>query len=107
MTDIYVDDSKGEEFSGVSMFMEKETVLGIQNWNNISVCLKAQGATLVIGGDLTPEKIGLVERAMWYAREILLVGGIGIAFMMVDREVEEFLDIKLTKDQTKAINNIK
>ena len=39
------------------MFIQKETVLGIDWWNNIAVCLKAENSTFVLGGKLTPEKI--------------------------------------------------
>ena len=62
-------------------------MLGLDIWRNISVCLKAESSTMVIGGRLTPQKIILIERALWYAKEILLVGHIGIAFMMVKQGV--------------------
>lgn len=107
ITDVYVNENKGEKFSGVSMFIEKESVLGIDVWNNISICLKGESSTMIIGGKVTPQKITLIERAMWYSKEIILVGEIGVSFMMVEQGVRDFLDISLSEDKVKAIKNIK
>ena len=61
---------------------------------------------MVIGGKLTPEKIELVERMMWYTKEIFLVGELGFSFMMAKQNVPQYLNFALSDEEIKAIQRI-
>lgn len=59
----------------------------------------------MLGGALTPQKVVLLESALWYAKKIFLVGEIGVKFAMAKANMQQFLSITLDKFEQRAIKN--
>lgn len=77
--------------SGISMYLNKEVILGALWWKYVGLSMRASGATIVLGGDFDPEKYILIQRLSHFSSKIVLSGKCGLKFFLIKNQLSNAL----------------
>jgi len=61
---------------------------------------------MIVAGRLTPEKLVMLEASIWYAKRVILIGEVGLKFVMAPNTLPQVLNVKLSPAESRAITNL-
>lgn len=77
--DIVINEDRfAEAASGITSYSGKQCNLGSLWWKYIGLSLRTKKASLIIGGDLEPEKLLMISRGASFGSKVFAVGQLGL-----------------------------
>lgn len=89
--------------SGFTAYLNKEVLVGTQWWRYVALSTRVIDSTLILGEDFTPSIYLLLSRAVKVAKEIRLVGKVGLKFYMWKNNLERLGNVCLGGVEKEAI----
>ena len=89
--------------SGFTAYLNKEVLVGTQWWRYVALSTRVIDSTLILGEDFTPSIYLLLSRVVKVAKEIRLVGKVGLKFYMWKNNLERLGNVRLGGVEKEAI----